>query len=174
MVEELQVSINKGHQKKVKTILQGIVERNDKSCLEFLSTLLGSDLQDGIIIADLTRAFFRLNRTDLSDCSTIYMLEYITNVNVQEALLEVLGYDRMIPPIEDQTKIIKKYFDFGKGMDMRYFSDPRYGLAAACAGWDENVVKEFLLHCKEIGDAPLKHVAENSLKRKYVKLRSHS
>lgn len=174
MLKELESSVSKGQQKKTSRILNGIVERNDKSYLEPLSQMIKDPIEDGIIICDLVRAFFRLNRTSLSDCSTIFLMQGIDNVNVKEALLEVLGYDKMVPPIDDQKRIIEMFFNFGDGMDRRYFTDPRYGLAAACAGWEESVVREFLLHCKEFGDAPLKYVAENSLKKKYVKLRSHS
>jgi hypothetical protein len=172
MLENLESSIVKGHQKKVKSILRELIDAKDKSCTGHLFRLLNSNIKDGIIICDLARTFFRLNRESLSDCSTIFMFQDNENVNIIEALLEVLGYDKMIPSVEDQKRIIEKFFRFGDGMDMRYFSDPRYGLAAACAGWDNDVVREFLLYCKTVGDAPLKYVSENSLKRKYVRLRS--
>jgi hypothetical protein len=78
----------------------------------------------------------------------------------------------MIPEIVDQQKIIEIFFKFGDQTNYKYCSDPRYGLAAACAGWEPSIVESFLKYCLEINDAPLKYVAENSLKRKYVRLRA--
>lgn len=55
----------------------------------------------------------------------------------------------------------------------RGFTDPRYGIAAACAGWKKELTEDFLKHCLDTADrdTPLKYVAKNSLKGKYVKLR---
>ena len=174
MLKDLESAIIRCQHKKVKRIVQSIVEAKDKSYVNHFFELLSGEIYDGLIICDLTRALFRLNRTSLADCSTIFLFDKFSNINIHESLLEVLGYDKMIPSIDDQRKIIERYFHFGDGMDLRYFSDPRYGLAAACAGWDENIVKLFLLHCLDIDDAPLKYVSKNSIGRRYVKLRSHS
>lgn len=173
ILQELDASIRRGHTKKVKKILQALVAQGDAQYTAHLRTLLTNELADGIMLCNLARAFFRLNRTSLSDCSTIFLLQDIPNLNVQEALLEVLGYDRMVPPVEVQQQLILLFFHFGDFLDLRYTTDPRYGLAAACAQWEESIVHRFLLHCLRVEDAPLRYVAENSLKRKYVKLRSH-
>lgn len=172
MRQELDASIRRGHTKKVKKILQDLVEQGDAQHTAYLRLLLTSELPDGTMLADLAQAFFRLNRTSLSDCSTIFLLQNIPNHNVQEALLEVLGYDRMVPPLDVQQQLIDLFFHFGDGLDYRYYSDPRYGLAAACAQWETVIVHKFLLHCLAVGDAPLRYVAENSLKRKTVRLRA--
>lgn len=174
MLKDLESAIVRCHHKKVKRIVKSIVEANDKSYVNRFYELLSGDIQDGLIICDLTRALFKLNRTSLADCSTIFLFEDFSNMNIHASLLEVLGYDKMIPVLEDQQKIIERYFYFGDGIDLRYFSDPRYGLAAACAGWDEDTVKPFLLHCLDVDDAPLKYVSKNSIVRRYVKLRSLS
>ena len=107
----------------------------------------------------------------MSDCSPLYYLYDLDNVNLCEALLEVLGYDKMLPSKEDQVKIIEIFYHFGDNIDRRYFTDPRYGLAAACAGWDKSIAELFLNYCLTIPDAPLNHVAKNALIGKYVKLR---
>ena len=77
----------------------------------------------------------------------------------------------MVPSKEEQSHLIEKYFNFGDDTNYKFCTDPRYGLAAACAGWDKDVVKSFLEKCMSIPDAPLQYVAKNSLNRKYVKLR---
>ena len=85
-------------------------------------------------------------------------------------MLDAIGYDKMMPAMNDITQIINECWDFGRNREKGYV-DPRYGLAAACAGWKRELVTKFLNHCIETGDTPLKHVAENSLKGKYIKLR---
>ncbi|MBC6697721.1 hypothetical protein [Hymenobacter sp. BT190] len=173
MLEELDVSIRRGHTNKVKKILHALVAQGDAQHAAHLRPLLTSEVPDGIMLRNLARAFFRLNRTSLSDCSTLFLLQDIANINVQDALLEVVGYDRMVPPVEMQKRIILQFFHFGDFLDHRHTTDPRYGLAAACAQWEESIVHRFLLHCLRVDDAGLRYVAENSLNRKYVKLRSH-
>ena len=130
--QELDASIRRGHTKKVKRVLQDLVAKGDSQHNAYLRTLLTSELPDGTMLHDLAQAFFRLNRSSLNDCSTIFLLQDVSNLNVQEALLEVLGYDRMVPPVEVQKQIILLFFHFGDFLDLRYSSDPRYGLAAAC------------------------------------------
>lgn len=172
-IEDLKKAVLKGHAKKVKKMIQEVVANDDKSYFAPLLTLLRGPINDGNIKSYIAMAVFRLNRTSLTDCSTIYMLEDLDNVIIQESLLDVLGYDKMVPAVEDQRRLIEKFFHYGDGTDLRYFADPRYGLAAACAGWEEDLVKPFLHHCLQVGDAPLRYVAEHALKGKYVKLRAH-
>lgn len=115
-------------------------------------------------------AYIRLRRKTLSDVSTVIELINTNSYSIMEGTMEALGYDRMIPSTEDQNIIIERCFNFGKNRDKGY-GDPRYGLAAACAGWDSERVKDFLNECLKSKDVPLLYVSENSLKRKYVKLR---
>ncbi len=156
---------------KAKKILNEYLKDNNKEIVELIFSEISSDLiEDGLILKYATQTYFRLKRLSLSDVIPLFDIDsQIPNVN--ESLLEVLGYDKMIPTIEDQKKIIEKYFFYGDDMDLKYSSDPRYGLAAACAGWDKDLVRDFLEYCLTKDDAPLKYVAGNSLKRKYVKLR---
>jgi hypothetical protein len=169
-LKDLEKLLLSNHDKKAKKVLSEFVLNNDKSIVDFIFEKIKEDtMQDGLIISYCVKTYFRLKRKSLSDISPMFdfdTLEY----NINESLLEVLGYDKMIPSIEDQKKIIDKYFYFGEGIPS-YATDPRYGLAAACAGWDENITRKFLEHCLTINDAPLKYVTQNSLKRKYVKLR---
>lgn len=168
---ELELSIEKGHHNMVKKILKDAVSEMDVSILDVLRRTAEFEKQNGLIINEVTKAYFRLKRKSINDCAPLFELWHVEQYTVQESLLEVLGYDRVIPNIEEQKRIIDKYFDFGSDIDYRYFTDPRYGLAAACAGWDTAVVQAFLEHCLTVPDAPLRHVAQNSLKKKYVRLR---
>ena len=72
----------------------------------------------------------------------------------------------MVPETIDQKKIIDIFFDFGSKTNLKYCTDPRYGLAAACAGWETSIVENFLKHCLEVDDAPLKYIAKKSLDKK--------
>ncbi|MCK9157174.1 MAG: hypothetical protein M0P12_14010 [Paludibacteraceae bacterium] len=157
--------------KKIQKIVSNSVSENDNSILSLLENTLNTEKENGIILNEVTKGYFRLKRKSKNDCSPIFELLSNNEFSVQEALLEVLGYDKMIPSIEEQKLIIDMYFLFGQGIDLNSFCDPRYGLAAACAGWDKEIVRDFLNHCIATGDAPLKYVSENSLKGKYVKLR---
>jgi hypothetical protein len=172
MIEDLKQAIDKKQCKKASKILNEFVTKKDKAILSILYQLIDEDkIEDGLIICDIVKSYFRIKRNSLNDVEVIFEFPITDNVNIQESLLDVLGYDKMTPSINDQKRIIGKYFNFGDNTDYRYYTDPRYGLAAACAGWDKEIVKGFLNHCITTGDAPLKYVSQNSLKGKYVKLR---
>lgn len=115
-------------------------------------------------------AFVRIQRCSLHDGSQVIELIRTGNYSVVEGALEALGYDYMIPSVEEQKFILDKCSEFGVNRPKGY-TDPRYGLAASCAKWEDKLVKGFLDNCILTGDAPLKYVAENSLNHKYVKLR---
>jgi|688.fasta_scaffold750265_1 hypothetical protein len=170
-VQELEKCAKLDHHKKFKKIVIDSVASDDKSILETLYKIIKSINTNGLILAEATKAYVRLKRNDLNDCLPIFELWDIDNVTVQESLLDVLGYDRVVPSAVEQELIIIKYFKFGDNTDYRYFTDPRYGLAAACALWKQETVSAFLKKCITINDAPLKYVAENSLKGKTSKLR---
>jgi hypothetical protein len=125
----------------------------------------------GYFLNNSTKAYIRLNRLSACDVSdVIIFLENDNNYNMLNGVLSSLGYDKIIPSIEDQEKIINLCWDAGKDRP-KGCTDPRYGLAAACAGWKSDKVIPFLKHCLESNDVPLIYVSENSLKGKYVKLR---
>ncbi len=87
-----------------------------------------------------------------------------------EGVLNFLGYERVVLDPEKADILINKFFNFGSNRSTG-FTDPRYGLAAACAGWSGNLVESFLKSCLGSNDQPLIYVASNSLKKKYVRLR---
>ena len=158
-------------EKKVAHYLKEQVIIKNKSILPTLLVVIKEKNVIGSILCDCVRAYFRIEREDVHDCTTLFYLYDLNNINLSEALLEVLGYDRMLPSGEEQAKIIEIFYHFGDSIDRRYFTDPRYGLAAACAGWTKTIVANFLEYCLNIPDAPLNHVAKNALIGKYVKLR---
>ena len=168
---DLKKALEKRQEKKIQKIILNSIIENDNSILPLLEDTINTENENGIILNEVTKGFFRLKRKSKNDCSPIFELLNINEFSVQEALLEVLGYDKMIPNIKEQKFIIERYFLFGQGLDLNSYCDPRYGLAAACAGWDKEIVRDFLNHCMTTGDVPLKYVSENSLKGKYVKLR---
>ncbi|MDR5591674.1 hypothetical protein [Christiangramia sp. SM2212] len=127
------------------------------------------DDRDIVVMASAT-AYVRLTRKNNKDLSVALALINKNNYSITEGVLEAIGYDKMSSSIETQNEIIEKCFDFGKDRGDGY-TDPRYGLAAACAGWKSSKVPLFLNECLNSGDAPLEYVAKNSLKGKYVKLR---
>lgn len=157
--------------KKVALYLKAQVVLKNKSILPTLLVIIKEKNVIGTILCDCARAYFRIKRENTHDCSPLFNLYDLNNVNLSEALLEVLGYDRMWPSEKDQAKIIEIFYHFGDNIDRRYFTDPRYGLAAACAGWNKTIATNFLNYCLNIPDAPLNYVARNSLMDKYVKLR---
>jgi hypothetical protein len=169
--KEIEVAIMKGYDKKLKKILKGPFVERDETLLETLRRTIEDEKVNGIVLNEVAKAYFRIKRKNLNDCTPLFELWHIDQITIQESLLEVLGYDRVVPTFEEQKAIIDKYFYFGTHTDYRYCSDPRYGLAAACAGWDSSIVESFLKNCLTIPDAPLKYVSENSLKKKYVRLR---
>lgn len=159
-------------------LLELLVNLNYKEATDMILGLIQACVihQEGINIraldlCNLTRAYIRLKRNDLSDLKPIFELLEYNNVNVYDAVSEVLGYDRMMPTNEEISLLIQIFWDKRAKFPMQT-GDPRYGLAAACAGWKPEMVDDFLYHCLETGDPTVKYVAENSLKRKYVKLRS--
>ena len=129
------------------------------------------DNHEEMVIKQAAKSICRLIRVNELDNSKILeILKTTDNYFIKEGVLEWLGYYKVVPEFEEQKLFIEMCFDFGDNKE-KYFSDPRYGLAAACAGWDLDVCKDFLEKCLMINDIPLNYVAKNSLKSKYVKLR---
>lgn len=128
-------------------------------------------IDKGFFLKNSSKAFIRLNR--LNDIDVVDVINFLKNdneYNMYNGVLGLLGYDKVVPSIEDQNIIIELCWDAGKDRP-KGCTDPRYGLAAACAGWKSEKVIPFLKHCLESNDMPLIYVSENSIKGKYVKIR---
>lgn len=133
--------------------------------------ILNEKKEHDMITMVAATAYIRLTRKNDNDADPVIELINNSCYSITEGALEALGYDKMVPVEDHQAEIIKLCWDFGQDRNKQAFTDPRYGLAAACAGWTIPKVELFLQHCLEEDDVPLNYVAKNSIKKKYVKLR---
>lgn len=141
-----------------------------KKVIPILQPIIEENIDHDIITMAAGTAWFRLTRTDLKDIKPLKEKFASIKFSVGSGMLDALGYDRMMPEDQDVKEIIDRFWDFGVNAEPG-FMDPRYGLAAACAGWNPAIVDPFLNHCLKAKDSSVSEVAASSLKRKYVKLR---
>lgn len=125
------------------------------------------DSMVGIIAAE---AYVRLKRKSINDVTPVIELLNYGHHSIMQGAYNALGYDKMLASDEEIIKLIK-LSEKPASKVLPQFDDPRYGLAAAAAGWKKELVEEFLLDCLKSSNEPLKYVAANALKGKYVKLR---
>lgn len=151
-------------------LIKAIGHNRFKSSLAILEEIADRNIEYDMITIVAATAVVRIKRKDLSDVTELKIRMKEMKYSLGLGLLDALGYDRMMPEQEDISIIIEHCWNFGGSREKGYV-DPRYGLAAACAGWKGEKVKSFLNHCINTGDVPLIHVAENALKGKYIKLR---
>ena len=148
-----------------------------KKALPEIEQIIKTNKPNDMITHAAAQSYVRLKRKSLNDASPALELLKFGGLSTVDGCLNPLGYDKMQPDESQIKELIKLSWDLHKHKDRRGneygYDDPRYGLAAACAGWDKQLTKEFLEHCLATanGDTPLEYVAENSLKGKYVKLR---
>lgn len=152
-------------------ILKSIGVLNVKEASNYIFDTYITDVEkNDIVVMAASTSYVRLTRKNNKDLSVALELINKNKYSITEGVLEAIGYDKMSSTLEIQNEIIQKCFDFGKDRADGY-SDPRYGLAAACAGWKSDKVTDFLNDCMKSGDIPLEYVAKKSLDGKYVKLR---
>ena len=143
-----------------------------KPATDIISKIWRNGEEHSMVVAAAAEAYVRIERADLGDASPFMEVLEHNGYSQVEGGLDALGYDRMVPEDMIAQAIVKQCWDFGTNRDKRGLGDPRYGLVAACAGWlHVSNVKDFLLHCINTGDEPVKYVAEKSLEGRYVKLR---
>ena len=145
-----------------------------KNALIEIETIIKANHPHDMITYAAAQTYVRLKRKSLNDASPVLELLKFGGLSTVSGCLNPLGYDRMQPDEKQITELIKLSLDLHKHKDYEpAYGDPRYGIAAACAGWDKKLTKEFLEHCIATAGkhTPLIYVAENSLKGKYVKLR---
>ena len=148
-----------------------------KNALSEIDTIIKANNPHDMITYAAAQTYVRLKRKSLSDASPVLELLQFGGLSIVDGCLNPLGYDKMLPDENQIKELIKLCWDLHKHKDRigneGGFCDPRYGIAAACAGWDRQLTKDFLEHClaSANGDTPLEYVSENSLKGKYVKLR---
>ncbi|RDC54054.1 hypothetical protein DU508_23675 [Pedobacter chinensis] len=125
----------------------------------------------------MTQFILQSQRKSIKDAQPIIQLLKKGSLSIIEGALMPLAYDKMLPPNNEIIELIELGFDLNKHSDRigkeRGYTDPRYSLAAACAGWDKRLTLEFLNHCLATAnnDHMLEQVALNSLKQKYSNLR---
>jgi hypothetical protein len=145
-----------------------------KNALSEMDTIIKANNPHDMITYAAAQTYVRLKRKSLSDASPVLELLQFGGLSTVSGCLNPLGYDKMQPDESQIKELIKYTWDLNKHKDYEPgYGDPRYGIAAACAGWDRQLTKDFLEHCLATanGDTPLEYVSENSLKGKYVKLR---
>ncbi len=148
---------------------------NHKTVLIEIEPIIRKNNPHDMITYASAQTFVRLKRQSLTDAVPVLELLKFGGLSVVDGCLNPLGYDKMQPSNNHIEELIKLCWNLHKHKDRigqeSGFCDPRYGLVAACAGWEKQLTKEFLEHCILTGDSPVKYVAEKSLKGKYVKLR---
>ncbi len=147
-------------------ITAGILQCNE--FIPYLENICQKNEAHDMVTINTGCSYLRIVRNNLSDVSSIFKYSDGINYSLGKGFLFALGLDKMVPNIDDQEKLISIFYDFGQNRDPLY-SDPRYGLAVACAGWKSSKVEGFLNHCKKTGDKYLISVSESSLKGEYVK-----
>jgi len=172
LVQALQIELTTEHWLTRVELIKSLGVLKCRNSLTVLQELVFSNVDNefDLVKMQAAKALVRVSRDSLEDYTSVWQIIRSGGYSVTEGALEAVGYDRMAFSVEDCESLIKCCWDFGKDRPCGY-TDPRYGLAAACAGWPKAIREEFLLHCVQSGDAPLRYVAENSLRGKFVKLR---
>ncbi len=148
-----------------------------KNALTEINQIVRANVPNDMITSAAAQSYVRLKRKSLNDATPTLELLKFGGLSIVDGCLNPLGYDRMKPDENQIKELIKLSWDLHKHKDRLGheggYCDPRYGIAAACAGWDKQLTKDFLEYCLTTanGDTPLEYVSENSLKGKYVKLR---
>lgn len=146
-----------------------------KDALKEIEQIVRTNKPNDMITYAAAQTYVRLKRQSLTDVAPTLEILKFGGLSTVDGCLNPLSYDKMQPDENQIKELIKLSWDLHKHKDRLgqegNYCDPRYGLAAACAGWDRQLTKDFLEHCLETGDTPVKYVSENSLKGKYVKLR---
>jgi hypothetical protein len=150
---------------------------NYKPALPYIESIVHLNNPHSMITYCAAQSYVRLKRDSITDSRPVIELLKFGGLSLVDGALNPLGYDKMAPPKEEVITLINLAWDLHKHKDRigneAGYSDPRYGLVAACAGWDKNLTQPFLAHCVLTAgiDSTLKNVAENAIKQKYVKLR---
>ncbi|MET0637488.1 MAG: hypothetical protein ABWZ25_15760 [Chitinophagaceae bacterium] len=145
-----------------------------KPALSVIEPIVFLNASHDMITYASAQTYVRLKRKSIHDAQPIIELLKFGGLSLVDGALNPLAYDKMMPPREEIIELIQLSRDLHNHKDYeRGYSDPRYGLAAACAGWDKKITEDFLNHCLATAgmDNSLIHAAEGSLKGKYIALR---
>ena len=145
-----------------------------KEALQPIHSIIRISEPHDMVTYGAAQSYVRLLRTDLGDATPILELLETGRFSTISGALIPLGYDRMMPSDQEIELLLQQAWNYHLHPEKTPgTSDPRYPLAAACAGWNPSLTKGFLLHCIDTanGETGLVHVAQNSIKGKYVRLR---
>lgn len=148
-----------------------------KPALTIISEIVHKNKSHDMITYAAAQSYVRLTRTSLSDISPITELLAFGGLSVVDGALSPLAYDKMTPTNNDILKLFKLCWNLHEHKDRVGFesgyTDPRYGLAAACTNWDKSITYEFLNHCINTAknDSSLLKAANTILQGKKLKLR---
>lgn len=149
---------------------------NCKQVLPHIEKIVQANNPHDMITYAAAQTYVRLKRASLNDAKPVIELLKFGGLSLVDGALNPLAYDKMVPPKDEIIELLNLCWDLHKHRDRigeEYgYTDPRYGIAAACAGWDKNLVADFLAHCLATGDkeTSLQNVVKSSLKGKYAKL----
>jgi hypothetical protein len=153
-----------------KEMIKAIGLINYRKAIKYIQEICEKNEPDSMIAIIAAEAYVRLKRKSNSDVTPVFELLNYGHHSIMQGAYNALGYDKMMASDEEIIELIK-LSEKPASKVLPQFDDPRYGLAAAAAGWRKELVERFLSNCLESNNEPLKYVAANSLKGKYVKLR---
>lgn len=145
--------------------------------LDLIKEIVEKNKPHDMITYAAAQTYVRLKRASLKDVSPIIELLRFGGLSIVDGALTPLAYDKMQPSNEDIQILLKLCWNLHEHKDRigsEYgYTDPRYGLAAACAYWDKNITTAFLNHCIDTAnnDGSLIYVAKTALQGKTPKLR---
>jgi hypothetical protein len=148
-----------------------------KPALPDIESIVRLNKPHDMITYAAAQTYVRICRKSIHDAQPIIKLLKSGGLSLVDGALNPLAYDRMMPPSTEIKELIQLCWNLNEHPDRinyeRNYCDPRYGLAAACAGWNDEITRPFLIHCLNSAgnDVGLKYVAESSLKKKYPRLR---
>ena len=148
-----------------------------KPALSSIENIIQLNAPHDMMTYAAAQTYVRLKRKSSNDAQPILYLLRFGGLSLVDGALNPLAYDKMMPPKEEIIELIQLSWDLHRHKDRigyeKNYCDPRYGIAAACAGWDKELTIDFLNHClaTAVDDPSLIAVAKKSIKGKYTTLR---
>jgi hypothetical protein len=149
---------------------------NYTPALQEIEEIVKINIPHDMITYAAAQTYVRLKRKSINDARPVIELVEFGSISIIKGATIVLAYDKMIPKQKEILKLIALCWNLHKHKDRVGFeygiTDPRYGMAVACAGWDKVLTTDFLLHCISTAsnDTALINAAKKSLKEEYTKL----
>jgi hypothetical protein len=144
-----------------------------RPALPFLWELAGRTTEHTILYYGIGDAIVRLGRKSEHDLRPVFQTIETRNFPLIYGALQAMAMLRMVPKKSEIPKLIEiaELPEAVKAV-AGYPNDPvglRKWVAAAAAGWPQELVHDFLQRCLGSTDTPLRFAAEQSLKGKYYK-----